>query len=131
MPETLMEAAGPQARTRSATMKKIEAIIRPEKLDEVRKAIEAVGYPGLTITEAEGHGKQKGVVQQWRGETYRVEFLPKVKLELVVADSDVERIVQAIIKSAKTGSVGDGKIFVSDVRDVIKIRTGERGEGAL
>ena len=112
-------------------MKKIEAIVRPEKLDEVRKAIEAVGYPGLTITEAQGHGKQKGVVQQWRGETYRVEFLPKVKLELVVGDADVERIVQAIIKSAKTGAVGDGKIFVSDVRDVIKIRTGERGEQAI
>ena len=115
-------------------MKKIEAIIRPEKLDEVRKAIEAVGYPGITITEAEGHGKQKGVVQQWRGETYRVDFLPKVKLELVVGDSDVERIVQAIIKAARTnggGAVGDGKIFVSDVRDVIKIRTGERGESAI
>ena len=112
-------------------MKKIEAIIRPEKLDDVRKAIEAVGYPGITITEAEGHGRQRGVVQQWRGETYRVDFLPKVKLELVVADSDADRIIQAIIKAAKTGSVGDGKIFVSDVRDVIKIRTGERGETAL
>ena len=112
-------------------MKKIEAIIRPEKLDEVRKAIESVGYPGITITEAQGHGKQKGVIQQWRGETYRVEFLPKVKLELIVGDADVERIVQAIIKAAKTGSVGDGKIFVSDIRDVIKIRTGERGEGAI
>ena len=112
-------------------MKKIEAIVRPEKLEEVRKAIEAVGYPGLTITEAEGHGKQKGVVQQWRGETYRVEFLPKVKLEIVVGDGDVDRIVQAIIKAAKTGAVGDGKIFVTDVRDVIKIRTGERGEAAL
>ena len=112
-------------------MKKIEAIIRPEKLDEVRKAIESVGYPGITITEAQGHGKQKGVVQQWRGETYRVEFLPKVKLELVVGDADVDRIVSAIIKSAKTGSVGDGKIFVTDVKDAIKIRTGERGESAL
>ena len=112
-------------------MKKIEAIVRQEKLDEVRKAIEAVGYPGLTITEAEGHGKQKGLTQQWRGETYTVQFLPKVKLELVVSDSDADRITQAIIKSAKTGAVGDGKIFVSDVRDVIKIRTGERGEGAL
>ena len=112
-------------------MRKIEAIIRPEKLDDVRKAIEAVGYPGITITEAEGHGRQRGVVQQWRGETYRVDFLPKVKLELVVADSDADRIIQAIIKAAKTGSVGDGKIFLSDVRDVIKIRTGERGEPAL
>jgi nitrogen regulatory protein P-II 1 len=112
-------------------MKKIEAIIRPEKLDEVRKAIEAVGYPGVTITEAQGHGKQKGVVQQWRGESYRVEFLPKVKLEIIVGDGDVERIVQAIIKSAKTGAVGDGKIFVSEVREVIKIRTGERGDSAI
>ena len=112
-------------------MKKIEAIIRPEKLDEVRKAIEAVGYPGMTITEAEGHGKQKGITQQWRGETYRVEFLPKVKLEIVVADSDVEEMIQAITKAARTGGVGDGKIFVSDVRDVIRIRTGERGEGAI
>ena len=112
-------------------MKKIEAIIRPEKVDEVRKAIESVGYPGITITEAEGHGKQKGVVQQWRGETYRVEFLPKVKLEIVAGDADAEKIVQAIIKSAKTGAVGDGKIFVSTVSDAIKIRTGERGESAL
>jgi len=112
-------------------MKKIEAVIRPEKLDEVRKAIEAVGYPGITLTEAEGHGKQKGVVQQWRGETYRVDFLPKVKLEIVAGDADTERIVQAIIKAAKTGAVGDGKIFVSDIRDAVKIRTGERGEGAL
>jgi nitrogen regulatory protein P-II 1 len=131
MPETLIETTATQSRTRSATMKKIEAIIRPEKIDEVRKAIESVGYPGITITEAEGHGKQKGVVQQWRGETYRVDFLPKVKLEIVVGDTDVERIIQAIIKSAKTGAVGDGKIFVSDVRDVIKIRTGERGDAAL
>ena len=131
MTQAVAQETGWEAKNRSATMKKIEAIIRPEKVDEVRKAIEAVGYPGITITEAQGHGKQKGVVQQWRGESYRVEFLPKVKLELVVGDSDVDRIVQAVIKSAKTGAVGDGKIFVSDVRDVIKIRTGERGESAL
>ena len=112
-------------------MKKIEAIVRPEKVDDVRKAIESVGYPGITMSEAEGHGKQKGVTQQWRGETYRVDFLPKVKLEIVAGDADIERIVQAIIKAAKTGAVGDGKIFVSDVRDVIKIRTGERGDQAL
>ena len=131
MTQAVEERVERNAQTRSATMKKIEAIIRPEKVDEVRKAIEAVGYPGITITEAEGHGKQKGVTQQWRGETYRVEFLPKVKLELVVGDADVEKIVKAIIASAKTGAVGDGKIFVSDVRDVIKIRTGERGESAI
>ena len=114
-------------------MKKIEAIIRPEKLDEVRRAIDAVGYPGATVTEAEGHGKQKGVVQQWRGETYRVAFLPKVKLEIVASESDSERIVQAIIKTARSngGAVGDGKIFVSEIRDAVRIRTGERGEPAL
>ena len=129
--QTVVAETNSGARTRSATMKKIEAIVRPEKVDDVRKAIEAVGYPGITIIEAEGHGKQKGVVQQWRGETYRVEFLPKVKMEIVVSEADSERIIQAVIKAAKTGAVGDGKIFVSDVRDVVRIRTGERGEGAL
>lgn len=129
--ETVATPTGVQPKTRSATMKKIEAIIRPEKLDEVRKAIEAVGYPGITLTEAEGHGKQKGVTQQWRGETYRVEFLPKIKLEIVVAESDADQVLKAITTAARTGSVGDGKIFVSDVRDVVRIRTGERGEQAL
>lgn len=112
-------------------MKKIEAIVRPEKVDDVRRAIESVGYPGMTMTEAQGHGKQKGIVQQWRGETYRVEFLPKVKMEIVVADSDAERLIKAIITAAKTGAVGDGKIFVTDIKDVIKIRTSERGDAAL
>jgi nitrogen regulatory protein P-II 1 len=133
MTQALAEDTTREAKTRSATMRKIEAIIRPEKIDDVRKAIEAVGYPGITITEAEGHGKQKGVVQQWRGETYRVDFLPKVKLEIVASESDSERIIQAILKTARTngGVVGDGKIFVSDVRDVVRIRTGERGENAI
>ena len=131
MLETVAQSGTGPGQIRSITMKKIEAIIRPEKVDDVRKALDKAGYPGMTITEVEGHGKQKGVVQQWRGETYRVDFLPKVKLELVVGDADVERIIKAIIAAAKTGSVGDGKIFVSDVRDVIKIRTGERGEGAI
>ena len=133
MSQAVEESVSGQSKIRSATMKKIEAIIRPEKVDDVRKAIEAVGYPGITITEAQGHGKQKGVVQQWRGESYRVEFLPKVKLEIVAGESDSERIVQAIIKTARTngGAVGDGKIFVSDVRDAIRIRTGERGDTAL
>lgn len=112
-------------------MKKIEAIIRPEKVDEVRKALEKVGFPGVNISEVEGHGKQKGVVQQWRGEQYRVELLPKVRLEVVVSDRDVKKIVQAIQETAKTGSVGDGKIFVSTVDEVIRIRTGENGEAAL
>lgn len=133
MTQALAEDTTRETKTRSATMRKIEAIIRPEKIDDVRKAIEAVGYPGITITEAEGHGKQKGVVQQWRGETYRVDFLPKVKLEIVAGESDSERIIQAILKTARTngGAVGDGKIFVSDVRDVVRIRTGERGENAI
>ena len=112
-------------------MKKLEVIIRPERLEVVRQAMEAVGYPGITLTEAEGHGKQKGMTQQWRGETYRVAFLPKMKLEIVIADADLEKTIQAVTKAARTGAVGDGKIFVSDVRDVIRIRTGERGEEAL
>ena len=112
-------------------MKKIEAIIRPEKLDVVRKALDSSGYPGIMITEIEGHGKQKGIVQQWRGEKYRVELLPKVKIELVTSDKDVDRIIKIIIEGARTGSVGDGKIFVSDIKDAIRIRTGEKGEEAI
>ena len=112
-------------------MKRIEAIIRPEKVDEVRRALEKVGFPGLNISEVEGHGKQKGVVQQWRGEQYRVELLPKVRLEIVVSDQDVKKILRAISETAKTGGVGDGKIFVSAVDEVLRIRTGETGESAL
>lgn len=112
-------------------MKKIEAIIRPEKLDEVRKALDNSGYPGIMISEIEGHGKQKGIVQQWRGEKYKVELLPKVKIEVITSDKDVDRITKIIIESARTGSVGDGKIFVSDIKEAIRIRTGEKGEEAI
>lgn len=112
-------------------MKKIEAIIRPEKLDEVRRALDKLGYPGIMITEIEGHGKQKGVVQQWRGEVYKVELLSKTKIEIVVSDKDVSKIIDGIIKTAKTGAVGDGKIFVSNIDEAIRIRTGEKGEQAL
>ena len=112
-------------------MKKIEAIVRPEKVDEVRKALEKAGYPGVTISEVEGHGKQKGVTRQWRGESYKVDLLPKGKLEIVVSDKDADRLVSTIVSTAKTGSVGDGKIFVSEVKEVVRIRTGERGEEAL
>ena len=112
-------------------MKKIEAIIRPEKLDEVKRALESSGYPGITITQIEGHGKQKGVTQQWRGEIYKVDLLPKTKVEIVAADRDQEKIVSAIQKAAGSNSVGDGKIFVSNVDEVVRIRTGERGEKAL
>lgn len=112
-------------------MKKIEAIIRPEKLEAVRSALEAVGYAGLMITEIEGHGKQKGITQQWRGKKYKVELLSKVKIEIVVKDQDVERIIKAISDAAKTGKIGDGKIFVYPIEDALRIRTGEKGEAAL
>lgn len=112
-------------------MKKIEAIIRPEKLDEVRAALERAGYPGITISEIEGHGLQKGTIQQWRGEKYKVDFLPKMKVEIVARDQDAEKIIQAMLESAYTGSVGDGKIFVTEVEEVVRIRTRERGERAL
>ena len=112
-------------------MKKIEAIIRPERLDEVKRALEASGYPGITITQIEGHGKQKGVTQQWRGEIYKVDLLPKTKVEIVASDKDQEKIVSAIQKAAGSNTVGDGKIFVSNIDEVVRIRTGERGEKAL
>jgi nitrogen regulatory protein P-II 1 len=112
-------------------MKKIEAVIRPEKLDAVKKALEQSGYPGIMITEIEGHGKQKGIEQQWRGEKYKVDLLPKVKLEIVSADKNVDKIVKTILDAARTSVVGDGKIFVFPVEDAIRIRTGERGESAI
>jgi nitrogen regulatory protein P-II 1 len=112
-------------------MKKIEAIIRPEKLEEVRRALEKAGCSGLMISEIEGHGKQKGVVQQWRGEKYKVELLAKIKIDIVVSDKDLERIVNTIMEKAKTGDIGDGKIFVSNVENAVRIRTGESGESAL
>jgi len=112
-------------------MKKIEAIIRPDRLSFVREALEKVGYSGLMITEIQGHGKQKGITQQWRGEQYRVEFLPKTKLEIVVKDSEVEKIIKTIVESGRTGEIGDGKIFIYSIEDAIRIRTNERGEIAL
>ena len=112
-------------------MKKIEAIVRPETLDGVRKALEASGYPGIMITEIVGHGRQKGVAQQWRGEQYRLDLLPKVKLEIVAADRDVDRILKTIRDTAGTGAVGDGKVFVYEVVQAMRIRTGETGEAAL
>ncbi len=112
-------------------MKKIEAIIRPEKLEDVRRALEKVGCSGLMISEIEGHGKQKGIVQQWRGEKYKVELLPKLKLEIVSEDKDMDKVVKTIIEAAKTGEIGDGKIFVSEVIDVVRIRTGEKGVSAI
>ena len=112
-------------------MKKIEAIVRLESADAVRSALSESGITGLMISEIEGHGKQKGVVQQWRGEKYKVELLPKAKIEIIVKDQDVERISKVIIDSARTGEIGDGKIFIYPVDNVIRIRTGEKGESAI
>ena len=112
-------------------MKKIEAIIRREKLADVRKALEEIGYPGMTISEVTGHGKQKGLTQQWRGQEYKVEFLPKLKLELVILDQDVGKTLDAIRRSARTGDMGDGKIFVLPIDNAMRIRTGDYGEDAI
>ena len=112
-------------------MKKIEAIIKPFKLDEVREALSEVGVAGLTVTEVKGFGRQKGHTELYRGAEYVVDFLPKVKIEVVVKDDDVERAIEAIIKAAKTGKIGDGKIFVTAVEQVVRIRTGETDEAAV
>ena len=113
-------------------MKKIEAIIRPERLPVVKAALEDTGYTGMTITEVRGHGVQKGVTHQWRGRQFDVEFLPKVKVELVVAsDADVERILGLIHEYASTGEIGDGKVFVSEIVDAMRVRTGDRGDEAV
>jgi nitrogen regulatory protein PII len=112
-------------------MKKIEAIIRPFKLDEVKEALVEEGIKGLTITEVRGYGRQKGHTETYRGSEYRIEFIPKIKIEVVVEANKVEKVVDAILKAAKTGQVGDGKIFISDISDVIRIRTEESGKSAL
>jgi nitrogen regulatory protein P-II 1 len=112
-------------------MKKIESIIRPEKLDSVLSALDAAGYSGISVTEIRGHGRQKGIVQQWRGKQYKVWLLAKVKIEIVVRDADVERIKTAIAGAARTGEIGDGKIFVYGVDEALKIRTGESNDAAL
>ncbi len=112
-------------------MKKIEAVIRPERLDDVKEALEAAGYPGLMLTRIEGHGKQKGLLQQFRGRQYRVELLAKYKIEVVCSDKECGPLLDAIVGAARTGEVGDGKIFVSDIADVLRIRTGETGESAI
>jgi nitrogen regulatory protein PII len=112
-------------------MKKIEAIIKPFKLDEVREALSDIGVTGLTVTEVKGFGRQKGHTELYRGAEYVVDFLPKVKLEVVVADSLLERAMEAITNAARTGKIGDGKIFVTAVEQVVRIRTGESGEAAI
>ena len=112
-------------------MKLIKAIIKPFKLDDVREALSEVGVQGITVSEVKGFGRQKGHTELYRGAEYRVDFLPKVKLETVVSDEDVETVVNAIRESANTGKIGDGKIFVSDLGQIIRIRTGESGEEAI
>ena len=112
-------------------MKKVEAIIKPFKLDEVKEALHEVGIQGITVTEAKGFGRQKGHTELYRGAEYVVDFLPKVKVDVVLEDSMVERVVEAIQQAAQTGRIGDGKIFVSTIDEVIRIRTGETGADAL
>ncbi len=111
--------------------KKLEIIVKPGKLDAVKKALKAAGYVGVTMSQAEGHGNQKGLSSKHPDGNFRMEFLPKIRLEVVVVEAALEGLIQAVSKAAQTGEPGDGKIFVSDVRDVVRIRTGERGAKAL
>jgi nitrogen regulatory protein P-II 1 len=112
-------------------MKKIDAVVKPFKLDEVREALSEIGVSGLTVTEVKGFGRQKGHTELYRGAEYVVDFLPKVKIEIVVADNMVEQALEAIVKAARTGKIGDGKIFVTSVEQVVRIRTGETNESAI
>ncbi len=112
-------------------MKKIIAIIRPDKLETVKNALEETGCRGMTVKEVKGRGRQLGITESYRGRDYRIDLLPKTEIEIVSIDDDVETIIQTIVDNAKTGDIGDGKIFISPVEDVVRIRTGERGEGAV
>jgi nitrogen regulatory protein P-II 1 len=112
-------------------MKKIEAIIKPFKMDDVREALGEIGVTGMTVSEVKGFGRQKGHTELYRGAEYMVDFLPKVKIEIVVSDGQVERCIEAILNTAQTGKIGDGKIFVTEVERVIRIRTGEEDEAAI
>ena len=119
------------AKVRFTTMKKIEAIIKPFKLEEVKDALAGVGVEGMTVTEVKGFGRQKGHTEIYRGSEYTVDFLPKIKIDVVLADDRVDEAVQAIIKAAKTGKIGDGKVFVSPIENAIRIRTEESGDRAV
>ena len=112
-------------------MKMIEAIIKPYKLDEVKEALVEIGVQGMTVTEVKGFGRQKGSKETYRGAEYTTDFIPKVKIEIYVGDKEAPRVIETITRAAKTGSVGDGKIFVSDIANVVRIRTGETGESAV
>lgn len=112
-------------------MKKVEAVVRDEKLSVTKEALKALGVAGMTVTEVKGHGTQKGIVEVYRGREYAVDLLPKIKVEAIVDDKDVKKVTDAICEVARTGSIGDGKIFISDVSDMIRIRTGESGTKAI
>ncbi len=112
-------------------MKKIEAIIQPFKLEEVKEALKAIGIDGMTVTEVRGHGRQKGHREIYRGQEYQVDLLPKMKLELVVADGRAQEVIRTVVASARTGKIGDGKLFVSEVSEAIRIRNDDRGDTAL
>ena len=112
-------------------MKKIEAYIKPFKLDEVKEALMEIGIEGMSVAEVKGFGRQKGHTELYRGSEYQVDFLPKVKVDVVVPDGDAERVVEAVVAAARTGQIGDGKVFISNVEDAVRIRTGESGEEVL
>ncbi len=112
-------------------MKEIIAIIRPNKLDDVKQALEDIKCHGITVTEVKGRGRQLGITESYRGSDYRIDLLPKTRLEIIVQDAEVKEVVDTIVKTAQTGDIGDGKIFISSVEDVVRIRTGERGEKAV
>ena len=126
-----LNTVGGPAKPGLMDMKKIEAVIKPFKLDEVKEALHEVGLQGITVVEAKGFGRQKGHTELYRGAEYVVDFLPKVKIEVICEDTVVERAVEAIVNAARTGRIGDGKIFISSIEEVIRIRTGERGEDAI
>ncbi len=117
--------------SRASFMKKVEAVIKPFKLDEVKDKLNEIGIKGITVSEVKGFGRQKGHTELYRGAEYVVDFLPKIKLEIIIADNQLDDVVDSIMKSAQTGRIGDGKIFVTDLVDTIRIRTGERGEEAV
>lgn len=112
-------------------IKKIEAIIRTESLDNVKKALDELGIKGMTISDVKGRGQQRGITQRWRGTEYKIDFLPKTKIEIVAKSEDVDKIIDRIVESARTGNFGDGKIFVMPIEEAIRIRTGEKGENAI
>ena len=112
-------------------MKKVEAIVRPDRLDAVMDGLTGIGYPGVTITEVRGHGKQRGIKHQWRGNEYTVALIPKIKVEVVVLDEDVPRTIDVLVRASRTGNIGDGKIFVTEVEEAVRVRTGDNGFNAI